>query len=369
MPAIEAVRASAYEIPTGNADGTGPESDGTLSWSSTVLVVVEADAGGRTGLGYTYAHQAAATLITAKLADVVTGGDAMNVRPAWQAMLREVRNLGSSGLAAMAISAIDCALWDLKARLLHVPLVVALDAAHDTVPVYGSGGFTSYDDSQLADQLAGWVEAGIPRVKLKMGREPDRDRHRLTVARKAVGDDTDLYADANGAYSVREAVEWSQIARGEFGVRWLEEPVSSDDLAGLRQVRAQAPGGIDIAAGEYLWNPWQAETMLDAEAVDCLQLDVTRCLGITGFLDAAAIAAAHHIDVSAHCAPQQSAHVCVAVERLRHLEYFHDHTRIEALAFDGVLPVEAGGVLRPDRSRAGNGLAVRRDELEAFRVT
>ena len=361
--AIENVRASAYEIPT-----DARESDGTLSWSSTTLVVVEADAAGRTGLGYTYAHQAAAVLVMSKLAGIVRDRDPLDVGAAWTEMVRQVRNLGATGIAAMAISAVDSALWDLKARLLDVPLVAALDASHDVVPVYGSGGFTSYDDEQLADQLAGWVEQGIPRVKVKVGRDPQQDRHRLTVARKAIGDDVDLYADANGAYSVREAVEWARIMRGEFGIRWLEEPVSSDDLAGLHEVRRRAPGGLDIAAGEYAWAPWQAEAMLDAEAVDCLQVDVTRCLGITGFLQAAALAEARHLDVSAHCAPQLSAHACAAVRRLRHLEYFHDHSRIESMVFDGVLPVEPGGVLRPRRDVAGHGLTLRRDAAERFRV-
>jgi L-alanine-DL-glutamate epimerase-like enolase superfamily enzyme len=360
---VTAVRAAAYEIPT-----DAPESDGTLEWDSTVLVVCEVDAGEQTGLGYTYAHQAAVPLITGKLAGVVAGRDVHDVRSAWTAMVHEVRNLGATGLTAMAISAVDAAMWDAKARLLDVPLVVALDAAHEAVPIYGSGGFTSYDDEQLSEQLAGWVEQGIPRVKIKMGRAPDRDRHRLTVARKAIGDDVDLYMDANGAFDVRAAVEWAHIAQSEFDVRWFEEPVSSDDLAGLRAVREQAPGGIDIAAGEYGFAPWQLAAMIAARSVDCLQIDVTRCLGITGFLEAAALADAMQVDVSAHCAPALSAQVCVAVRRLRHLEYFHDHTRIESMLFDGVLPVQSGGVLRPDRSRAGNGLDFRHQDAARFRV-
>jgi L-alanine-DL-glutamate epimerase-like enolase superfamily enzyme len=362
-PSVGAVRATAYEVPT-----DAPESDGTLQWDSTVLVVAEIDAGGMTGLGYTYAHQAAVPLIEGKLAGIVQGREAFDVRAARQAMVHEVRNLGATGLVAMAISAVDAALWDLKARLLDISLAVALDAAHEDVPVYGSGGFTSYDDEQLAHQLEGWVSGGIPRVKMKTGRDPARDRHRLSVARKAVGDDVELYIDANGAFSVREAVEWAHIARGEFGVRWFEEPVSFDDLAGLRLVRSQAPGGIDIAAGEYGWSPWLLSAMVDAQAVDCLQVDVTRCLGITGFLEAAALAGAHQLDVSAHCAPQLSAQACVAVRRLRHLEYFHDHVRIESMLFDGVLPVEPGGVLRPDRSRPGNGLTFKRADAARFQV-
>ena len=363
MP-VERVRASAYKVPTDSA-----ESDGTLSWDSTTLVVVEADCDGVTGLGYTYADPAAASLISTKLAGVVEGRDPLDVGSAWTQMVQQVRNLGATGIAAMAISAVDAALWDLKARLLDLPLAVALDAVHEVVPVYGSGGFTSYDDARLTEQLHGWVDQGIPRVKIKIGRDPGRDRHRLQVARKAIGDDTDLYADANGAYGVRTAVEWAHILRGEFGVCWFEEPVSSDDLAGLRRVRERAPGGLDIAAGEYAWAPWLAQQLLDAHAVDVLQLDVTRCLGITGFLQAAALAEAHHLDVSAHCAPQLSAHACVAVRRLRHLEYFHDHTRIESMVFDGILPVEPGGVLRPDRRRPGNGLALRREAAERFLVS
>jgi L-alanine-DL-glutamate epimerase-like enolase superfamily enzyme len=268
----------------------------------------------------------------------------------------------------MAVSAVDAALWDLRARLLDLPLVGLLGAAHETVPVYGSGGFTSYADKVLAEQLAGWVAQGIPRVKLKTGREPARDHERLRVARKAIGDDTELYVDANGAFGVRNAIEWSATYRSEYGVSWFEEPVSSDDLAGLRLVRERAPGGIDITAGEYCWTPWSCAAMLDAQAVDCLQVDVTRCLGITGFLAGAAVAEAHGVDVSAHCAPQLSAHVGAAVRRLRHLEYFHDHVRIESIVFDGVLSPEAGGVLRPDRSRPGHGLTLKTADAERFRV-
>jgi L-alanine-DL-glutamate epimerase-like enolase superfamily enzyme len=360
---VTAVRAAAYDVPTDQA-----ESDGTLEWTSTVLVVVEADAGGRTGIGYTYAHQSAAPLITAKLADVVTGRGADDVRATWLAMVRAVRNYGTTGLAAMAISAVDNALWDLKARLHDLSLSDLLGPAQDAVPIYGSGGFTSYDDRTLSAQLAGWVEQGIPRVKLKIGRHPDHDRHRLEVARKAIGEDIALYADANGAYSVSQAIEWAHVLRGEFGVGWFEEPVSSDDLAGLRAVRDRRPGGLDIAAGEYLPNPWTAQAMVTARAVDCLQLDVTRCLGITGFLDAAAVAGAHHLDVSAHCAPQQSVPACVALPRLRHLEWFHDHVRLESMLFDGAVQPSEGGVLRPRRDQPGNGLSLRRSDAERFRV-
>ena len=361
-PAIKSVEASAFTIPTEQ-----PERDGTLEWSQTTLLLVVVRAGDSTGIGYSYAHPAAAEVVNAKLAEIVCGQDPLQVGRAWAAMWRAVRNFGQAGLVSMAISAVDVALWDLKARLLDRALVDVVDAVRDATPIYGSGGFCNYTDRQLAEQLAGWVQTGIPRVKMKTGADPDRDHQRLRVARDAIGGDVELFVDANGAFARADALDWAdRYAR--FGVRWYEEPVSSDDLSGLRLIRDRAPGGMSVAAGEYGWNLPYFQRMLDAEAVDCLQADVTRCGGISGFLRVAALCDARSMDLSAHCAPQLSAHACTAVWHLRHLEYFHDHNRIEHLAFDGCLEPQAGGVLRPDRTRPGLGLEVRWPDLEQWRA-
>ncbi|MDN5914508.1 MAG: mandelate racemase [Pseudonocardia sp.] len=359
---VERVEAAAYTVPT-----DAPESDGTLAWDSTTLVLVRAHAGGRSGLGYTYAGPAAAAVVTGTLADVVRGADARTPPASWDAMQRAVRNLGKPGLVAEAISAVDIALWDLHARLLEVPLTIALGAVHATTPIYGSGGFTSYDDTELARRLAGWVEEGIPAVKMKVGREPGADPHRVHVARAAIGEATELFVDANGAYTRKDALRRAEQF-AEHDVTWLEEPVSSDDLAGLRLLRDRGPAGMDIAAGEYGYHLPYFGHMLEAGAVDCLQADVTRALGITGVLRVAALCDARSLDLSLHCAPQVSAHVGTAVWHLRHLEYFHDHVRVERIAFDGVLEPEPGGVLRPQRSRPGLGLDVRTADLEQYRV-
>jgi L-alanine-DL-glutamate epimerase-like enolase superfamily enzyme len=361
MP-VEQITASAYTVPTDQ-----PESDGTLSWDSTTLVLVEVEAGGCHGIGYTYAGSAAAAVVTGKLADVVSGRDALTPVASWAAMQHAVRNLGKPGLVAEAISAVDIALWDLAARLREVPLTIALGAIHDGTPVYGSGGFTSYDDATLAKQLTGWAEAGIPRVKMKVGRDPDADEQRVAAARAAIGDHVQLFVDANGAYTRKQALQWAQRFAAH-DVRWLEEPVSSDDLAGLRLIRDRGPAGMTVAAGEYGYHLPYFQHMLDAQAVDCLQADVTRALGISGVLRVAALCDARSIDLSLHCAPQVSAHVGTAVWHLRHLEYFHDHVRIEGLAFDGVLDPAQDGVLRPDRRRPGHGLEIRHADLEQYRV-
>jgi L-alanine-DL-glutamate epimerase-like enolase superfamily enzyme len=349
--AVEALEVFARTIPTDE-----PESDGTLEWDSTTIVVVEAHSEGAVGVGYTYTHDAAARLIEDKLAPLVRGSDLDDFPAQWEELGRQLRNIGRPGIGFMALSAVDIALWDLRARLLDVPLVELLGAVREEAAVYGSGGFTSYSLERLISQLRGWVEQGVPRVKMKLGREPARDPGRLDAAREAVGDDAELYVDANGAFSREEAVDWGRRFAHEWGVSWFEEPVSSADLEGLHLVREKVP--LDVAAGEYAFVPVDFRNLLEARAVDCLQIDVTRCGGYTGFLHAARMAEEHGLDVSAHCAPQASAHVCCAVPRFRHIEYFHDHVRVEELVFDGVLePVN--GALRPDRTRSGNGLVVK----------
>jgi L-alanine-DL-glutamate epimerase-like enolase superfamily enzyme len=360
--ALGEARASAFKVPT-----DAPESDGTLEWDSTTLVLVEIEAGGKRGIGYSYADDATATLINSLLAKVVERRDAMDIPGAWAAMLTSIRNLGRGGIAAMAVSAVDNALWDLKAKLLDLPLFKLLGAVRDAVPVYGSGGFCSYSDAQLREQFGGWAASGIERVKMKVGREPQRDPARAKVARKAIGDDVQLFVDANGAYARKQALQMAQVFAREYDVRWFEEPVTSDDLRGLRLLRDRAPAGLDIAAGEYGYTPWYFRRMLAAGAVDVLQADATRCAGISGFLQASALCEAFNLPLSAHCAPALHAHPACAARPLRHLEYFHDHVRIENLLFDGVLQPEHGA-LHPDASRPGFGLEFKHADAERYRI-
>ncbi|HJT01495.1 MAG TPA: enolase C-terminal domain-like protein [Terriglobales bacterium] len=358
-PPVERLDVSVFTVPT-----ESPESDGTLKWDKTTMVLVEVHAGGHKGLGYTYADASAAKLIDSVLSTVVKGRDSMAATAAYMAMWRRIRNLGRPGICSAAISAVDCALWDLKARLLGVPLVTLLGQIRPGAQVYGSGGFTSYSDKHLAEQLAGWVEQGIPAVKMKIGREPKRDIERVRVAREAVGHGAELFIDANGAYSRKQALYQAE-AFAQYGVSWFEEPVSSDDLKGLRLIRDRAPAMMEIAAGEYGYDIFYFRRMLDAGAVDVLQADITRCGGVTGFLQVAALCQAHNVPLSAHTAPALHAHTCCAVTLFKNLEYFHDHVRIERMLFDG-LPQLVKGELRPDLSRPGLGLELKQADAQRF---
>jgi L-alanine-DL-glutamate epimerase-like enolase superfamily enzyme len=357
-PRVTRVRAAAYTVPT-----DAPESDGTLAWSSTTAVVVEADAAGHTGVGYSYTDAAAVGVVHRLLAPAVEGCSVFDVRGANGRMRRAVRNLGTHGIAMAALSAVDLALWDLEARVLDLPLTHLLGAVRDGAPVYGSGGFTSYDDQRLVEQLSGWAGDGVPFVKMKVGREPSHDLHRVRAARRAIGVGTELFVDANGAYSASDAVAWAARFADE-GVSWLEEPVTSEDLAGLRRVRDRAPAGMQVAAGEYADSPWVFEQLAQG-AVDVLQIDATRCGGITGFLDAATIAAAHGLPVSAHCAPAAHAAPACAAPNLVHVEWFWDHTRLEPMLFDGV-PARRADRVYPHRDAFGNGLTLKAVDAGAY---
>jgi L-alanine-DL-glutamate epimerase-like enolase superfamily enzyme len=362
---VSRVEATAYTIPTDR-----PEADGTLTWESTTMVLVSVSTDDPTlpcGTAWTYAPAAAAVVVRDLLSSAVRGASALDVARCGEDMVRAVRNAGRAGLVGMAMSAVEVALWDLKARLMDLPLASLLGAVRDEVEIYGSGGFTSDSGSRLRHQLEGWLEQGMDRVKLKIGEswgsEVDRDLTRVALARQVVGGDAEVFVDANGGYDPQQAV---RVARrlDDFGVTWFEEPVSSDDHAGLRKVRESSMP--DVAAGEYGHSLAYFAHLLAADAVDCVQVDVTRCGGYSEWLRIAALAAGYGLEVSGHCAPSLSAPVAMATPNLRHLEWFEDHVRIESRFLEG-FPDPAGGAIRPPDG-PGHGLTVRTDDLAAYRV-
>lgn len=330
------------------------------------MILVELAVGSTRGIGYTYADVATAKVAEHLLKEAVADADPFEHPALWTKLQMTVRNLGNRGIAAMAISAIDNALWDLRAKLLKISLVQLLGVARDSIPAYGSGGFTSYGDRQLQTQLGGWAEQGFSFVKMKIGTHPEDDPRRVATARRAIGDKTALFVDANGAYSAKQAIQLAGIFR-ESNVTWFEEPVSSDDLAGLQLVRNHVPAPMEIAAGEYGYTVPYFERMVAAKSVDVLQADATRAQGITGFLGAAAVCEAHNMPLSAHCAPSIHMHACCAVPRARHLEFFHDHARIERMLFDGFCEPREGRMY-PDTSRPGLGLELKQKNAEKFLV-
>jgi L-alanine-DL-glutamate epimerase-like enolase superfamily enzyme len=348
-PAIGKLTTAVYRFPTPE-----PEADGTLEWDATVAVAVTVHGGDRTGFGWTYSGAAAAHVINDNLVDAVTGREAFDIAGGWAAMHRACRNLGTRGLVMQAISAVDIAWWDLKAQLVNLPLTTLMGQVHAEVPVYGSGGFTTLTDEQLANQVADWQAAGCTAMKIKIGEawgtRIDRDLMRVRQLRDLAGPEAELMVDANGAYCRGQARRVG-AELDDLGVTWFEEPVSCDDTAGLGVLRDAL--NCDIAAGEYAADLYEIGHLIPV--VDCLQLDVTRCGGYTGWLRGAALAQAHNLDVSGHCAPALHAPVAAAIPNFRHLEWFADHARLEQLLVDGA-PTAADGVIRPNRGQPGHGM-------------
>jgi L-alanine-DL-glutamate epimerase-like enolase superfamily enzyme len=363
-PTVSSVSSRSYTIPTDQ-----PEADGTLAWDSTTVVVAEVTAGGTSGLGWSYTSDAGRSIIDGELRRAVCGRNVLDVPASHEAMVRACRNLGRPGVVSSAISAVDIALWDCKARLMGVALADLFGRATDGVHLYGSGGFTTYDDASARAQLERWTKDwAIPRVKIKIGESwghhVERDLERVAFARRVIGDEVELFTDANGGYSRKQAVRVGRHLVDASRVTWFEEPVSSDDLQGLREVKDQLP--LDVAAGEYGYDETYFARMLGAKAVDCLQIDVTRCGGFTSWLRSADLAAAAGIEVSAHCAPNLHAHVGTAVPHLRHVEYFHDHQRVDQILFEGLLD-PSGGALTPRSGDPGHGMVLKETDAERFR--
>lgn len=362
---IERVSVSAYRVPTDGPDGL--ETDGTLAWDSTTLIVVEVTAAGKVGLGYSYGDVSAAHVIDSRLKHVLIGQDPFQCGLLWKRQQQLLRNDGRSGVAALAMSATDIALWDLKARLLETAVYQLLGGFRSSVEAYGSGGFCNYSLDRLTHQLSEFARLGVRAVKIKTSRDPERDPQRLTACRSVLGDAVTLMADANGALSRKRALYWAHRFHEEWNVSWFEEPVSSEDRSGLRQLRDRSPAGLEIAAGEYGFVLRDFVDLLEAGSVDCLQADVTRAGGLTGLRQVGALCRAYSLELSAHCAPSVSMHAMCGIETARHVEYFHDHARIEHLLFDGAAtPVD--GQLRPDPARLGFGLELKRADAERYRI-
>jgi L-alanine-DL-glutamate epimerase-like enolase superfamily enzyme len=358
---ITSLNVSVYTIPT-----DAPESDGTLEWQNTTMVLVEVEGGGFRGIGYTYGHQSIAGIVIHTLKDLVIGKNCLQIESITASMMKQIRNEGACGLAFMAVSAVDIALWDLKAKILALPLASLIGMVRNHILVYGSGGFTSYGADQIKHQFENWAAEGVRHMKMKIGRHPEEDISRIKTARECIGADCFLFVDANGAYTVKQALRMADEFK-KYDVTWYEEPVSSDNLKGLRFIRENVSPGINISAGEYGYNLPYFSKVIEEGAVDILQADATRCGGITGFIKIGHLCEAHQIPFSSHCAPALHLHAALSLPAFYIAEYFHDHVRIENEFFVGAA-IPVNGFLTPDLSLPGLGLELKTSDVEKYKI-
>lgn len=358
---IRGMDVSAYVIPS-----IAPESDGTLEWDHTTLILVEIYAAGQTGIGYTYGDTVIAHFIHNKLRRFIEQQDPMHIPGLWESMVKSIRNEGACGIAMMAVSAVDNALWDLKSKILNIPLASLLGAARASVPVYASGAFTSCSVNQLRIYMSDCLDKGFSQMKMKIGRDRENDLNRVKAARETIGEHAELFVDANGAYDTRTALRLA-AAFVDCGVTWLEEPLPSEYPEALAFIRNHCPPQINIVAGEYGYSLPYFKALLQQGSVDVVQADATRCGGISGFLKAGILAEVRGIPFSFHCAPAQHLHVAMALNSFYIGEYFQDHARIEQMLFDDVA-VPVAGELSIDKSRPGAGIEFKHQDAEQYKI-
>lgn len=332
---------------------------GGLSHVGELYVQVETDEG-PSGLGFSYNHPETVAIIEQRLLPTVLGRDPFDTEGIWADMYDAVHTLGHQGLVFNAMAAIDIALWDLKARALGLPLYKLLGACRESVPVYGSGGFLNYSVDELVEEATGFVERGIPRVKMKIGLDAGRDDRedvrRVAAVRKAVGDDVEIYVDANGSYRAKQAVDVARRLE-DLRVGWLEEPVHAADREGLAVVARGTT--IPLATGEFEYHLFAFRSLMAAGAVDIVQADVGRVGGVTPWLKIAKLAEAFNLPVAPHAFDVVHLHLMCAVPNatvLEHLSIYDDLPYKER-------PEPRDGILTVPADRPGHGL-----ELDAERV-
>lgn len=357
---IDDVKVHFFKIPTVSPS----ECDGTLCWDSTGLLVVEVQTQDFLGVGYTYTDEAAKALVKTRFAPLLKSNDPSHIQKAMQVLFVEARNIGHQGIVAAALSALDIALWDLKAKLLQIPLSDLLGRHSEKILGYWSGGFTSYSTQDFEKEWSTAKDLGFECYKMKVGSHPMQDEDRVKIARSLLAPTDKLFVDANGAYSTRQAIALAEQFYKQ-NVSWFEEPVASDNKEGLKFVRAHLPGEMELAAGEYGWDKFHFASLIQNQCVDVLQIDVTRCGGISNFLKISALAETFHIPISCHTAPYLHIDVACAVPNMRHIEVFKDHKIIEESYFDKASQFD-NGYFTPNKTLPGHGLKLRWSEIKAF---
>ncbi|MFW6174336.1 MAG: mandelate racemase/muconate lactonizing enzyme family protein [Chloroflexota bacterium] len=323
---------------------------------------------GEEGLGVGTGHRAIRSVIENNLKDLLIGQDPFNIEKLWNDMFWRVRGYGRKGVAFQAISTLDIGLWDLKAKALGVPLYRLLNPYWERVPVYGSGGWTNYSESELVKEQTGYVERGFPRVKMKVGKDfgqsEREDVTRLEAVRKAVGDDVEIYVDANNGYYAKQAIRMARVFE-QYGVAWFEEPVLADDIEGLARIAAAID--IPVATGEHEYTKYGFKELVSRGGADIVQPDVGRVGGITEWIKAASLAHAFNLPVAPHAVQLVHLHCSMATPNLKVVEYLGSAEKNDRF-FYTEFPEPKDGWWAPYRDRPGLGLELDPAVVKKYRV-
>ena len=318
---------------------------------------------GYEGLGICQAAPGTRQVIETALKDVLIGQDPFAIEKLWNDMFWRVRGYGRKGVALCALSGVDIGLWDLKAKALGLPLYRLLGPYAESVPIYGSGGWTNFSQDELVAEMTDYVEQGIKRVKMKVGKDFGRsereDIQRLAAVRKAVGDDVAIYVDANNGYYAKQAIYMAREFE-QFQVGWFEEPVLADDIQGLAEIRRAI--NIPVATGEHEYTKYGFKELIAGGGADIVQPDVSRVGGVTEWMKVAHMAHASNLPVAPHAVQLVHLHLTCATPNLKVVEYMNMALETDRLWYTE-FPQQRDGMWAPFPDRPGLGL-----ELDPYAV-
>lgn len=331
-----------------------------------LFVHLETDEG-LAGLGICTAVGARA-ILERDLKELLIGQDPLAHEKLWDDMFWRVRGYGRKGLAFCAISAVDIALWDLKGKIFGVPIYKLLGPYTDRVPIYGSGGWTSFTEAELVREQAGYVERGIPRVKMKVakdfGKSEEEDVRRLAAVRKALGDDVEIFIDANNGYYAKQAIRMARRFQ-EYNVGWFEEPVLADDIEGLAQIARSID--IPVATGEHEYTKYGFKELISRGGADIVQPDVGRVGGITEWMKVAHLAHAFNLPVAPHAVQLVHLQMALCTPNLKVVEYLGTTEGGDRVWYTE-FPEPKDGMWAPYPDRPGLGLELNPASVRKYAV-
>ena len=285
------------------------------------------------GIGFTYHDMcglAIGTMIKDTIEPLLIGRDPLCNEDIWQYLYNYMYYYGRKGTALYALSALDVALWDIKGKVAGLPLYKLLGGSQTKIPAYASGGWTSYTKDELVKEATNMVASGFKSIKIKVGVEGgtniNEDVRRVAAVRKAIGDDIDLFVDANFVWKASDAILFAKKAE-QYDLGWFEEPVIADDIEGLARVRNNTT--IPIAAGENEYTRYGARDLVVGKAIDIYQPDPCYNGGITEVLKMNAIAQAWNLKLALHCVDFVTRHMASAATNSLIVEHL--------LVWDGVI--------------------------------
>ncbi len=357
MAKIESISVASARVPLENVT-----SFATRTVFARDYGLVRVRAGGIEGIGFCYAGSSGGTLVAQAveqlLAPILLGHDSLLVEGLWQRMFQETLLHGRAGSVMRAISILDCALWDLNARTVNLPLYKYLGAAvDDAVPAYASGGYylEGKTPKKLGEEMAAYVKAGFRAVKMKVGRlSPKEEEARVKAAREAIGPEVELMLDANNAWhDLPTAMRYME--RFElYDPYWIEEPFFPDDID--NHARLAKLTRVTVATGEIGAGRWHFKEILDKGAAQILQTDALVCGGVTEWRKVAATAASYGVTVCPHWFHDLHAHLVAATPNARYVEFFPDDQVLNfRRLIDAQLKAKDGMLLLPETPGLGFG--------------